>query len=187
MKYASIIVALLISLACITPARSAEEAGVIMLDSQTVAGQMLHLNGIALREKFFVDVYVAGLYLAEKSTDPDAILQKDETRMLVMYFVHDVEASKINDAWYEGLENNVAPISPELRAKFDQLAEMMSDIKEDESMTFIYEPRRGTTVIVKRATKGTIPGKDFADAILATWIGPNPGPGINFKEALLGQ
>ena len=32
----------------------------------------------------------------------------------------------------------------------------------------------------------TLPGADVADAILATWIGPKPGRGDDFKKALLG-
>ena len=32
--------------------------------------------------------------------------------------------------------------------------------------------------------KGTVPGKPTSDAILATWIGPKPGPGDDFKKAV---
>ena len=45
---------------------------------------------------------------------------------------------------------------------------------------------QGTRVEVNGKVKGTIPAKPTADAILATWIGPNPGPGEDFKQAVLG-
>lgn len=169
------------------PASSAEKAGVVLLDTQMVEADQLWLNGIALREKFVFDVYVAGLYLKEKSTDAEAILAKDEPRMMLMHFVRDVEEKKITKAWYDGLEANVGNVSPELKAKFDQLATMMRDIKENESMGFTYSPATGTAVMVAGQNMGAIPGKDFADAILATWIGPKPGPGSKFKAALLGK
>lgn len=169
------------------PALSAEKAGVVMLDTQMVNDTQLWINGIALREKFVFDVYVAALYLEEKSSDANTILTKDAPRMMVMHFVRDVGADKINDAWYEGLEANIAPVTPDLKAKFDQLAAMMDDIKENQAMSFTYAPASGTTVMVNGKIKGTIPGKDFADAILATWIGPKPGPGKKFKAAILGQ
>jgi hypothetical protein len=35
--------------------------------------------------------------------------------------------------------------------------------------------------------KGTLLGKATADAILSTWIGPKPGPGDDFKKAVLGK
>ena len=178
---------LLLVLSLAVPAQSAEKAGVVMLDSQRVGDQQLLINGIALREKLVFDVYVAGLYLMEKSSNPAAILKNDAPRMMVMHFVRDVEAKKINDAWYEGLEANVENITLELKTKFDQLAAMMTDIRKGQTMEFIYAPATGTIIMVADQHKGTIPGKDFADAILATWIGPKPGPGTSFKEALLSQ
>jgi hypothetical protein len=47
-------------------------------------------------------------------------------------------------------------------------------------------PGEGTTVEVGGKTKGSLPGKATADAILATWIGPDPAPGADFKKAVLG-
>ena len=169
------------------PALGAEKAGVTLPDTVDVAQDTLVLNGIALREKFVFDVYVAGLYLTEKSTDPEAILAKDAPRMMVMHFVRDVEAKKINDAWFEGLKANVQAVTPELKAKFDELAKMMADVKDGQEMGFTYTPATGTDVMVAGKTMGGIPGKDFADAILATWIGPKPGPGKRFKQAILGE
>ena len=181
------IAALLLTLLFSIPALSAEKAGVILADTDMVGSQTLLLNGIALREKFVFDVYVAGLYLVEKSTDPEAILKSDAPRMMVMHFVRDVDAKAINKAWFEGLDDNTKNVTPELKDKFDQLAAMTTDIKEGEIMGFTYDPVSGTAVMVAGQPKGSIMGKDFADAILATWIGPKPGPGKKFKAALLGQ
>lgn len=183
--FSTVITTLLLTLLCITPAFSAEEAGVTLPDTVMVNSHKLMLNGIALREKFVFDVYVAGLYLMEKSSDTNAILQNDGPRMMVMHFLRDVDAKAINKAWYEGLDANVENVTPELRAKFDQLANMMSDIKDGEVMGFTYDPATGTEVMVAGQSKGGIMGKDFADAILATWIGPKPGPGKSFKKHLL--
>jgi hypothetical protein len=179
--------ALLLTLLCLTPARAAELAGVTLPDSVEVGAQKLVLNGIALREKFIIDVYVAGLYLTEKSSDPEAILRKETPRMMVMRFVRDVDAKAIREAWIDGLEANVENITPELRDKFDQLNDMMADIKDGQEMGFTYDPATGTDVMVAGQPKGGIPGKDFADAILATWIGPKPGPGKTFKKQILGD
>lgn len=168
------------------PALAADKAGVTLPDTRDVGDTQLKLNGIALREKFVFDVYVAGLYLTEKSNDANTILAQDAPRMMLMHFVRDVDAKAINEAWFEGLEENVAGVTPELTAQFKQLAEMMRDIKEGETMGFTYTPATGTEIMVAGQSMGGIPGKTFADAILATWIGPKPGPGTRFKEALLG-
>ncbi|OIQ48823.1 hypothetical protein BerOc1_03576 [Pseudodesulfovibrio hydrargyri] len=179
--------ALLLILLCLSPAQAAELAGVTLPDTVEVGAHKLVLNGIALREKFVFDVYVAGLYLTEKSGDPEAIQRKETPRMMVMHFVRDVGAKAIREAWIDGLEANVETITPELRDKFDQLNDMMTDIKDGQEMGFTYDPATGTDVMVAGQPKGGIPGKDFADAILATWIGPKPGPGKTFKKQILGE
>ena len=56
-----------------TAANAASLAGVTLPDSQQVAGKNLVLNGLGLRSKMMVKVYVAGLYLEQKSSDPNAI------------------------------------------------------------------------------------------------------------------
>lgn len=62
----------------------------------------------------------------------------------------------------------------------------MPETEDGMELVFTYTPGTGTAVTVAGQTKGTIPGKAFADALLACWIGPKPGPGEDFKKALLG-
>jgi len=47
-------------------------------------------------------------------------------------------------------------------------------------------PGKGTVVTAKGTEKGTIEGKDFADALFAVWLGPNPVQ-EDLKKALLGS
>jgi len=63
MRSALLLVALLVA-----PAHAAEVAGVKIEDRVTVESSELALNGAGLRTKFFVNVYAAGLYLAQKKT-----------------------------------------------------------------------------------------------------------------------
>ena len=160
--------------------------GVTMEDSIDVDGQKLVLNGMALRKKLWVKVYVAGLYLPQKETDAVKILKSDTMRRTVMHFLYNVGAKKLNGAWMDGLEDNTPNYSPELKKQFDTLCAYMEDIKKGERIVFTYIPGKGTTVEVKGKQKGVIEGKEFADALFACWIGPKPGPGTGFKEDLLG-
>jgi len=178
---------ILLTIILATPSLAAELADVMLPDTQTVAGTPLVLNGIALRGKFVFDVYVAGLYLAEKSSDPEAILDKDAPRMMVMHFLREVSAKSINKAWLEGLADNTPAATPVLKDKFKQLTGMMTDITDGQAMVFTYAPATGTEIVVGGRSQGFIEGKDFADAMLATWIGPKTGPGEKFKNALLGK
>jgi len=162
-------------------------SGVSMSETIDVAGQQLTLNGMAVRKKFVVKVYVAGLYVATKSSSADEILSADAPRRMVMHFVHDVDQKKICEGWTDGLAKNTPEASADLKQQFQELCGMMTDIKKGQAFTFTYDPAAGTTVDVVGTTAGTLAGKDFADALLRCWIGPKPGPGEGFKKNLLGQ
>ena len=160
--------------------------GVTLPGEVQVAGRTLVLNGVALRKKAVFKVYVAGLYLPARTTDAAQILAADEPRQVVLQFLRGVDKGKMCDAWNEALANNTPGASAELTQQFAQLCGWMEDIDKGEQFVFTYVPGTGTTVRVKGTDKGTIAGKEFADALWKAWIGPKPGPGEGFKKDLLG-
>lgn len=183
----SIVAALTLSLSLTAAVQAAVVGGVKLPDTVSVNGQNLTLNGAGLRKKMFIKVYAAGLYLPAKQKNPSAILAADTARQMSMHFVFDVDKAKISEAWSEGLAANTPKASAEVKAAFTKLESWMEDMKKGQSLVMTYVPNSGTTVVVNGKNKGTLPGKAVADAILATWIGPKPGPGAEFKTALLGQ
>lgn len=176
----------LLALTLAVPAVAGELGGVELPDSRQISGQTLTLNGMALRKKLMFKVYVAGLYLPQKTSDAPAVLAKDAPRHLDMVFVRNVSKDQICDAWYEGLEANTPNASAELRKQFDTLCSFMADVGDGDAYGFTYVPGTGTTVTVQGQKKGTIEGKAFADALFASWIGPHPGPGEDFRDDLMG-
>lgn len=169
-----------------SPVHAAELAGVQSPDNTKVDGQALVLNGMALRKKFIVKVYVASLYLSAKESQADKILKADSPRQMVMNFLYAVGKDKMVEAWSEGLANNTPNASADVKQAFAQLAGFMEDIPKGGKIVLTYVPGTGTKVEVNGKTKGTLPGKATADAILNTWLGPKPGPGADFKKAVLG-
>jgi hypothetical protein len=161
-------------------------AGVNIADHATVNNQNLVLNGAGIRKKLFIKVYTGALYLPSKQTNAAAILAADTPRRMVMHFVFDVGKEKIAEAWGEGLEDNTPNASPEVKTAFKTLSSWMEDIKDGKEIVLTYVPGIGTTVEVNGKNKGTLGGKAVADAILNTWVGPKPGPGDDFKKAILG-
>jgi hypothetical protein len=162
-------------------------AGVKLGDTATVNGQTLVLNGAGVRKKLFIKVYAGALYLPAKQSDAATILAADVPRRMVMHFVFDVGKGKIAEAWTEGLEANTPNASADVKNAFRTLSLWMEDMKKGQEIVLSYVPASGTTVEVNGKVKGTLPGKAVADAILATWIGPKPGPGSGFKNAVLGK
>ena len=180
------------ALAAVAPAAAAQSEPVKFNDVTIarqidVAGNTLVLNGYALRKKFIIKVYVAALYVTAKSNSPDQILAADAPRRMFFSFIYGVHKNQLCDAWTEGLEKNTPSASAELKAQFATLCGYMTDMKKTDLMYLTYVPGQGTTIEIRGEVKGTLPGKEFADAVLRTWIGPKPGPGDGFKQDVLGR
>lgn len=182
-----ILLALMIALVFVPSAWARTFADVNLPDTATVGGKTLTLNGIALRSKFGFSVYVAGLYLTQPQTSAEKILASDAPRQMVLHFIRGVDKAKICEAWAEGLTANTPNASETVKKNFQMLGEWMADMKSGEEITIAYVPGSGTRVWVAGNIKGSLAGKETADAILATWIGPKPGPGDIFKNNILGK
>jgi len=99
---------LLVGVCVAGQAAAGELAGVALPDRITLDSKTLVLNGMGLREATWlkVDVYVAGLYLESKSSDPEAIIGSEQTKRLVMKFVRSVGRDDLRKAWNEGFEKS---------------------------------------------------------------------------------
>ncbi len=172
------------------PLAAGELVGVAMPDAIEVGGRQLVLNGMGLRKKAIIKIYVAGLYLLAPQSDPAAILAADAPRRLGMEFLFAASAERTRGAWVDCLEKNVPAASADVRAKFAALNGYMEDLEKGDLMAFTYLPGVGTSVEIglqggEPEVKGTLAGKPFADALFSCWLGPEP-PGAAFKQGLLG-
>ena len=168
------------------PAAAGTLAGVTLPDKADVDGKSLVLNGMGLRKKFVIKVYVGGLYLAQKEKSAAKVLGSDVPRRMVLHFIYDVSKDQMCEAWQEGLEANTPNASAEVKKNFGTLCNWMDGVGEGQKLVLTYVPGEGTRVEVGGKAKGTLPGKATADAILSTWIGQDPAPGADFKKAVLG-
>jgi len=149
--------------------------------------QELQLNGAALRRIALIKIYVAGLYLPDKEGNAEEILSSDEPRSLVMHFLRNVDADRLCEGWDSSLEKNTPNPSEDLKSQFQTLCGWMEDARKGERLAFRYLPAQGTSVEINGRVKGPMAGKEFADALFRTWLGPNAIPGEDFKLSLLGQ
>jgi Chalcone isomerase-like len=182
-----ILYAALLCLFLALPASAGSLAGVNLPDKAEVKGQSLVLNGMGLRKEYaFVKVYVGGLYLQQKEKSAAKVMSSDEPRRIVMHFLYSVNKDQMCTAWNEGLERNTPNAPADVKKGFQTLCSWMEPIPKGHELVLTYVPGEGTTVEVNGKSKGTLPGKPTADAILGTWIGPDPAPGADFKKAVLG-
>jgi hypothetical protein len=166
------------------PAASAELAGVSLPDTAEASGTTLVLNGLGLREAtaLKVDVYVAGLYVETKSSEPEPILTPTAAKRVVMRFVRSVGKDDLQKAWTEGFHKSAKGKD----AGLDQLNAAMADVKKGDEIALTYLPATGVTVTVKGRDAATIPGEDFQRALFSIWLGPDP-PNAGLREGMLGR
>jgi chalcone isomerase-like protein len=176
----------LLALFLALPAGAGTLAGITLPDKTEVNGKSLVLNGMGLRKKFVIKVYVGGLYLPQKERSAAKVLGADVPRRILMHFIYDVSKDQMCEAWEEGLEANTPNASAEVKKNFKTLCTWMDGVGEGQELVLTYVPGEGTHVEVGGKMKGTLPGKPTADAILSNWIGQDPAPGEDFKKAVLG-
>jgi hypothetical protein len=177
---------LLVALMAPSPGRAATLAGVDLPDRATLAGKTLALNGLGLRRATFLklEVYVIGLYLERKSSDPEAILESNESKRILMHFVRDVTAEQLRDAWEEGFENNCGNVAG-IEGEIARFLASMRDVKTGDVMLLDFS-QDTVDVRINGSEIHSAEGRPFQQALLGNWLGPKP-PNDDLKEGILGR
>ena len=165
---------------------AASLAGVSMPDTQQVGSTNLVLNGLGLRTKMMVKVYVAGLYLEQKSSDANAIIKADAPKRIVMQFVHGASQSQMSDAFNDSFNDNSPDAVKTMKADIDRLLGALEPVKVGDQMVFTYVPGTGTTFAINGKDKLTIAGPAFGPVLFSVWLGPKP-PNADLKKGMLGR
>ncbi len=178
---------LLLSLPFVIQAK--ELAGVNVNDEITLAsGDKLILNGMGLREKLWIDVYVGSLYLPKKADNVAGVLSQAGALRIQMNFVYkEVSSKQFISTWKEGFEKN------QTEEKMKQLQEQIKEFYaffEESAMKgdiFIidYIPGEGTHVSKNDAKLGIIKGEEFKNALVEIFLGNYPAD-KGLKKGMLG-
>jgi hypothetical protein len=161
-------------------------AGVTLPDSAQVGGKTLVLNGLGLRTKMMVKVYVAGLYLEQKTSDANAIIKNDAPKQIVMKFLHGASKSQMSDAFEESFKDNSPDAVKTMKGDIDKLLGALDGVNSGDTMVFSYVPGTGSTLAINGKDKLTIPGAAFGQVLMSVWFGPKP-PNADLKKGMLGQ
>ncbi len=168
------------------PAPAASLKGVTAADSVQVEGQTLTLQGLGLRKKFVFSVYVGALYLATPTADAAAAIAADEPKRIVMHFLRDVGADKMEEAFREGFFNNSQEKLDRLGPRLDAFVRLFAGgVKEGQAVALTYLPGVGVSAAFDGAEKGVIEGVDFMEALWAVWLGAVPAD-HDLKKGMLG-
>jgi hypothetical protein len=174
------------ALVALAPALAATLADVNLEDQVTVQDKQLELNGLGLRTAtaFKVKVYAIGLYLENKSGDPEAIMASAENKRIMMHFLHKVSADELSGGWSEGFENNTSDISA-IKDEIAKFNASMRDVKTGDTIVLDFYGDK-VDVLINGSRTGSVEGESFLKAVLAIWLGPKP-PNKPLKEGILGR
>jgi len=171
-------------------ASAAEVAGVRIDDKTRVANADLTLNGAGLRKRLFFKVYVAGLYLPQKTQSAQAALEMPGPKRITLVMLREVGRTAFSEALLESFAESNGDLGLKLhKPKLDALLETLygiGDAKKGMRIAFDFVPGTGTILTVDDSSRGKpIPGDDFSAALLKIWIGEG-SVADNVKKALLG-
>jgi long-chain acyl-CoA synthetase len=166
---------------------AAEVGGVKLDDKISLAGQELFLNGAGIRTRAIFKVYVASLYVPQKTADPAGVLAKGPRR-IQLNLLRTLSADQLADALNDGLAEANSPAElAAVKPQADQLLGIMKafkEVKEKDVITLDFVDG-ATKVGWNGENKGTITGEPFNRALSRIWIGDKPVQ-TDLKKALLG-
>jgi hypothetical protein len=169
-----------------TPAYAKQCEGISLPEQLTIDGKKLLLNGMGVREAtvFNVNVYVAGLYLENRSKDGEKVAASEELKRMQLVFVRDVSRADMAEAIGEGFKKTAGAALSKLEARIEKLKGLLPELKNGDRLSFTYQPGKGLEVASgKRA--GVLEGADFARCLWLIWLGAHP-PNAGLKRGLLG-
>ncbi len=180
---AAILVALTLS------ASALEVKGVKVNETAQVGGNALVLNGAGVRAKMVFKVYVAGLYLTQKTSDASAVISDTGNKRVSMHMLRELSAEKLLHALDEGFEaNNSAAEMTAIDSQMKAFRTMMTSakaVKEGDIILLDYTSA-GTSVNLNGKALGNVEGAAFNQALLRVWLGNKPVDAA-LKKAMLGQ
>ncbi len=179
---------ILFALLLVPPAMAATLDGVVLPDSYPAGGQTLKLNGIGVRTLtiFSVKIYVAGLYLAAPSHDPQQIMASSTPKVLLLKFTHAGSKADIEKEYRAGEATNCGSggCNRADEGDFERLVSLAPAVAVGDTSTYIFTSK-GFRVLANNRVLGDFTNVDLGQRILAGFIGDHP-PSAELKNALLG-
>lgn len=124
------VMALCLATATSWAALGAEVGGVKLDDRPSLSARELQLNGAGIRSRLMFKVYVASLYVPQKSAEPAALLNQ-APRRIQLNLLRKLSADQFVDALIEGLQaNHSAEELASVKAQTDQLVSIMKGFGE---------------------------------------------------------
>ncbi|MGF2736766.1 chalcone isomerase family protein [Marinobacter sp. DUT-1] len=182
--FASLILTAMLS----APASALTVEGVDVPETYQAMGTELKLNGAGTRSKWFMDLYVGGLYVPESISDGEAVINADEPQAITLHIISGmITSERMTEATLEGFkastDGNMAPVQDNI----DQfMAVFQEEIQEGDVFDLVYLPGEGVRALKNGEVRDTVGDLAFKKALFGIWLSDKPAQ-ENLKERMLGQ
>ena len=172
-------------------ASALELHGVDVPAGAQLGGRALLLNGAGTRYFLIFKVYVAELYLPQRTRAAADALAMPGPKLMRLVMLRDVSGKELGDKLTEDIQNNIDPA--DFAGMITGLARMgglfaeRHELHSGDVVELADVPGHGMTIAINGASTGapyTEPG--FFDNMLRIWLGPRPAE-RRLKQALLGD
>ncbi len=151
----------------------------------TPDGKLSFRGGALLRYMVFIKAYAGALYMPDGADHRQAL--GAVARRLELSYFHAISAEDFAKATRQKIADNLAPEAlAAMSERIDHFNALYRDVSPGDRYALTYVPGQGTELSLNGEVLGRINGDDFAAAVFAIWLGPDPID-HDFKTALLGQ
>ena len=167
---------------------SSASAGTSRLPSTLNVGkQKLVLNGQGKREKYFLNLYEAGLYLGKPNRQAKAVVESNELMVMRIVITSKfVSQEKLVESLQEGLNQSTKGKLKPIQAEAEQFRKCFSGkIVRGDVFDLVYVPKRGVIVLKNGKRQGAVAGMPFKKALFGIWLGERPVD-VALRKSLLG-
>lgn len=161
--------------------------GATIPNTVSFEGEKLTLNGVGVREKFWMDMYTGALYLKSKSSNANTIISANEPMAIKLHMVSKmITSDRMIDAINEGFENSTGGNAASLHLDIEKFKGFFKEeINKDDVFDIVYLPARGITVFKNGRELGIIQGMHFKQALFGIWLSNKPAD-KKLKSGMLG-
>ncbi len=161
-------------------------AGVNVAPTVSVHQKTLTLNGVGIRKKLFIKVYVGSLYTERKVTTPAQLLADPGEKLIRMSFVYKkVEKEKIIKAFAEDLANNSPGVANSAEAKAF-LSSFTGDFVAGDTVDISFSPDGTVAASHNGKSLWTVRSPAVAQGVLLIWFGEKPAD-RSLQKGMLGN
>ena len=167
---------------------SKEIANIDFPDINELSQTNLVLNGAGIRTKFFLKLYVGGLYLEQSDNQPKQIILAENPMAIKLHILSSVITSeKMETATREGFQNSTNDNIDPIKDRIEQFILVFKEkIQENDIYDLVYTPGKGVEVYKNGNVHSVISGLDFKQALFGIWLCEKPAQ-ESLKAEMLGK